>query len=154
VHVLYLSWPVKLLESFQWCLKYSLENNIRVLGSDKHRYSKVPSHFHFLSSMYSELSIKLSLAYCQYCSGSELARGGWMGVKYYVHCKYMYICISLVRYVTRLLICNTELWWGLLGITRYSDHASHKHHGNVLCICKSTQVLEVKLIKLGYATTR
>jgi len=29
--------------------------------------------------------------------------------------------------------------WGLLGLNRYSDCASHKHHGNVLCFVKALE---------------
>ena len=62
-------------------------------------------------------------------------RGGW---KRYVNILLVIAFFCWVFHVT-LNGHNTLLKkrWGSLGLTRYSDCASRKHHGNALCFVKA-----------------
>ena len=76
----------------------------------------------------------------------------------------------LKRYINILLIiaffcwvfhvtldgCNASLKkrWGSQGLTRYSDRASLKHHGNVLCFVKALEFQgEINNSDLMHATS-
>jgi len=65
-------------------------------------------------------------------------RGGWKCCKHFVNILLIIAFFCWAFHVT-LNGHNTLLKkrWGSLGLTRYSDHASRKHHGNVLCFVKA-----------------
>ena len=70
--------------------------------------------------------------------GLDYIRGGWKRFKRNTNILLIIAFFCWVFHVT-LNGHNTLLkkLWGLLGLTRYSDPASHKHHGNVLCVVKA-----------------